>query len=57
MLYINPEHCIDCEACVAECPVEAIFQEDDLPAEFQNDIELNAKMSQLYPQITERKSE
>lgn len=56
MLYIDPESCIDCEACVVECPVEAIFHEDDVPAEFQNDIELNAKMSQLYPQITERKT-
>ena len=56
MLYIDPESCIDCEACFVECPVEAIFHEDDVPAEFQNDIELNAKMSQLYPQITERKT-
>jgi len=57
MLYIDPEICIDCEACIVECPVEAIFHEDDVPAEFQKDIELNATMSQLYPQITERKLE
>ena len=31
MLYIHPEECIDCEACVPECPVEAIFHEDNLP--------------------------
>ena len=31
MLYILPEECIDCGACVPECPVEAIFYEDDLP--------------------------
>jgi ferredoxin len=31
MLYIHPEECIDCEACVPECPVEAIFYEDNLP--------------------------
>ena len=55
MLYIDPEVCIDCEACVAECPVEAIFHEDDVPAEFQEDILLNAKMSQSCPEITERK--
>ena len=33
MLYIHPEECIDCEACVPECPVEAIFHEDNLPEE------------------------
>lgn len=55
MLYINPEDCIECDACLVECPVEAIFQEDDVPSEFQNDILLNAKMSQVYPQISERK--
>ena len=40
MLYIHPEECIDCEACVPECPVEAIFYEDDLPhtwAAYQTD--------------------
>jgi len=55
MLYIDPEECIDCEACVAECPVEAIFHEDDVPEEFQDDILLNAEMSQSCPEITERK--
>ena len=56
MLYINPESCIDCEMCVAECPVEAIYHEDDAPEEFQADILLNATMSQIHPLITERKS-
>ena len=55
MLYISPEICIDCEACVVECPVEAIFHEDDVPEEFQTDILLNATMSQIHPLITERK--
>jgi ferredoxin len=41
-LVIHPEDCIDCTACVAECPVEAIYAEGDLPAEFLPDIELNA---------------
>ncbi|MCI0342113.1 MAG: ferredoxin family protein [Planctomycetales bacterium] len=31
MIYINPDECIDCGACVPECPVEAIFAEADLP--------------------------
>ena len=32
MLYIDPEDCIDCEACVPECPVEAIFRDEDIDA-------------------------
>jgi ferredoxin len=31
MLVIDPEECIDCTLCVPECPVEAIFAEDDVP--------------------------
>lgn len=42
---IHPEDCIDCTACVAECPVEAIYAEGDLPAEFQSDTEVNAAES------------
>ena len=38
---IHPEDCIDCTACVAECPVEAIYAEADLPAEFQDNVEGN----------------
>jgi ferredoxin len=42
---IHPEDCIDCTACVAECPVEAIYAEGDLPAQFQADTEFNAAES------------
>ena len=28
---INPEECIDCGACEPECPVEAIYPEDEVP--------------------------
>ncbi len=41
MLYIDPETCIDCGLCVDECPVRAIFPEEDLPAEWQNYVEIN----------------
>lgn len=41
-LFIDPEHCIDCGLCVHECPVNAIFHEDDLPAEWTSFIEKNA---------------
>jgi ferredoxin len=39
---IHPEDCIDCTACVSVCPVEAIYAESDVPAEFQADTEFNA---------------
>ena len=54
MLYIHPEECIDCEACVPECPVEAIFHEDNLPAEWKPYVQLNAEMSPQCPCITEQ---
>jgi ferredoxin len=41
-LIIHPDECIDCTACVAECPVEAIYAEADLPAAYQADLEFNA---------------
>ena len=40
-LYIDPEECIDCGACEPECPVEAIFDEDELPEEWMKYIEIN----------------
>ena len=42
---IHPEDCIDCTACVAECPVEAIYAEADVPSEYQANIEFNATES------------
>ncbi len=56
MLYIDPEECIDCEQCVAACPVEAIFQEDDVPDKLQEFIQLNAKMAAQTPSIVEKKA-
>ncbi len=43
MLYIQPDECIDCGACEPVCPVEAIFYEDDLPAEFSGYAAVNAE--------------
>ncbi len=42
MLYIDPGSCIDCNMCVDECPVKAIFRDEDVPAEFAEFIERNA---------------
>jgi ferredoxin len=55
MLYIHPDECIDCEACVPECPVEAIFHEDNLPEEWKDFTALNAEMAVQCPVITEKK--
>ena len=41
MLYINPDECIDCGACVPECPVSAIFPADEVPEQWRSFIELN----------------
>ncbi|OGQ78094.1 MAG: 4Fe-4S ferredoxin [Deltaproteobacteria bacterium RIFCSPLOWO2_12_FULL_60_19] len=42
MLYIEPEDCIDCGACVPACPVEAIFAESELPDKWRNFARINA---------------
>ena len=55
MLVIDPDECIDCTLCEPECPVEAIFSEDELPDGQEKFIELNAELSQEWPVITEMK--
>ncbi len=42
-LYISPEECIDCRACIPECPWEAIYEDIDLPDIFKDDVELNKR--------------
>ena len=41
MLYIHPDECIDCGACVPACPVEAIFALDETPEKWKEYIQLN----------------
>jgi len=41
MLYIHPDECIDCGACEPECPVTAIFPEEDVPSPQQQYIQIN----------------
>lgn len=47
-LVIDPEECIDCDACVAECPVEAIFPEDDLPEKWEHYTEINERLAEKW---------
>nr|VFJ43796.1 MAG: ferredoxin [Candidatus Kentron sp. DK]VFJ49637.1 MAG: ferredoxin [Candidatus Kentron sp. DK] len=44
-LVIDPDECIDCAACEAECPVEAICAEDDVPDAYKDAVEFNARES------------
>tara|TARA_B100000579_G_C22437722_1_gene668375 strand:+ start:95 stop:379 length:285 start_codon:yes stop_codon:yes gene_type:complete len=55
-LVIDPDECIDCGACVPECPVEAIFDEDDVPDKWVEYIELNTVFSAQWPVIDAPKS-
>jgi ferredoxin len=41
-LYIDPDECIDCNACVQACPTEACFSDDKLPAAWMHYADLNA---------------
>ena len=51
-LVIDPDECIDCAVCIPECPVEAIFAEEDVPEEQREFIEINAELSKIWPSIT-----
>lgn len=55
MLVIDPEECIDCGVCVDECPVTAIFSEDEVPEKWSSFIELNKKYAAEWPMIEEGK--
>ena len=54
-LVIDPDECIDCTLCVAECPVEAIYAEDDVPDDQRAYIALNAELARGWKAIIERK--
>jgi ferredoxin len=51
-LVIDPEECIDCAVCVAECPVSAISAEEDVPPGLEHFIGLNAELAQKWHSIT-----
>ena len=48
LLVIHPDECIHCGACEPECPVEAIFEDDDVPEKWTEYTELNAKICEDY---------
>lgn len=54
-LVIDPQECIDCAVCVPECPVEAIYAEEDVPGDQRDFIPLNAELSRVWKSITKTK--
>ncbi len=54
-LVIHPDECIDCALCEPECPVDAIYSEDELPEDQQVYMELNTELAEIWPCITEMK--
>ncbi len=55
-LTIDPDECIDCAVCVPECPVNAIYAEDDVPGDQQNFIAINLELAKQWPSITKSKA-
>lgn len=47
-LTIDPLECIDCDACVSECPVEAIYPDDEVPEEWEHYIDLNERLAEAW---------
>lgn len=55
MVFIDPEVCVVCDACTSECPVGAIYAEEDVPAAEFEFIALNAEMAAKLPPIVSKK--
>jgi ferredoxin len=54
-LVIDPDECIDCTLCEPECPVEAIYSEEEIPAGQESFKQLNAELAKQWPVISEMK--
>ena len=54
-IVIHPDECIDCGLCEPECPIEAIYSDDELPDNQIEFVEINAKLADVYENITEAK--
>lgn len=52
MLVIDPDDCIDCALCVPECPVHAIYADEDVPPAQGDFLGINARLAPLWPIIT-----
>jgi len=54
-LVIDPDECIDCALCEPECPVNAIYAEDDLPENYRSFLQLNEDLAKEWPVIITKK--
>lgn len=54
-LAINPDECIDCALCEPECPVNAIYSEDDLPEKYHDYLQINKELAEKWQVINRRK--
>ena len=54
MLYIDPAECIDCDACVEACPVDATLAEDDVPAQWEIFKEINRAFFEQGSDVAEK---
>ncbi len=54
-LAIDPDECIDCAVCIAECPLQAIYAEEDVPEAMKPFIALNAELAKNWPTISKSK--
>ncbi|MFZ0788194.1 MAG: ferredoxin FdxA [Chromatiaceae bacterium] len=54
-LVIDPQECIDCDICVPECPVNAIYPEAEVPPDQERFIALNAELARIWPMIDTKK--
>ncbi len=55
-LYIDPDTCIDCNACQYECPIDAIYPDYDVPEKHKEWIAINAKEASKFPVIVNTKA-
>ena len=55
MLVIDPDECIDCAVCIPECPVNAIYAEEDVPDGQKHFTELNVELAKGWKSITKTK--
>ena len=55
-LTIDPDECIDCAVCIPECPVNAIYAEEDVPEDQRDFIPLNVELAKQWPSITRMKA-
>jgi len=54
LLVINPDECINCGACVVECPVSAIYEDIEVPEEEQVFIQINAEVASWPGEILDK---